>query len=180
MLAFLFRNRGSAPTKIATTASSLKQQAPRRFLLVRMKHIVPVERLLGEERRAFLETGRIYSRFQETKLQKGRRSAETIICAIALGFMLVIASAQGYALSDEDYVYLKATQRLERTDAPLPLLSPRERAHLHDLITDPKTANDASARDKNVKDALALFLKHQLWDEAHPGKFWDVPGSQYR
>jgi hypothetical protein len=158
----------------------LKQQAPRRFLLVRMKHIVPVERLLGEERRAFLETGRIYSRFQETKLQKGRRSAETIICAIALGFMLVIASAQGYALSDEDYVYLKATQRLERTDAPLPLLSPRERAHLHDLITDPQTANDPSARDKNVKDALALFLRHQLWDEAHPGKFWDAPGSEYR
>jgi hypothetical protein len=139
-----------------------------------------VERLLGEERRAFLEIGRIYSLISRDKMQKGRRSAETTIGAIALGFMLVTASAQGYALSDDDYVYLKATQRLERTDAPRPLLSPRERARLHQLITDPQTANDASARDKNVKDALALFLKHQLWDEAHPGKFWDAPGSGYR
>jgi hypothetical protein len=30
----------------------------------------PRGRLLGEERRAFLETGRIYSRFQETKCKK--------------------------------------------------------------------------------------------------------------
>jgi hypothetical protein len=111
-------------------------------------------------------------------MQKSRQSAETTICAIALGFMLVTASAQGYALSEDDYGYLKATQRLERLDAPLPLLSPRERAQLHDLITDPRTANDAPARDKKVKDALALFLKHQLWDETHPGKFWDAPGSE--
>jgi hypothetical protein len=113
-------------------------------------------------------------------MQKGRRSAETTICAIVLGLMLVTASAQGYALSHDDYVYLKATQHVEGSDALLALLSPRERAHLHDLITDPQTANDHPARDKNVEDALALFLKHQLWDEAHPGKFWDVPGSQYR
>ena len=113
-------------------------------------------------------------------MQKGRRPAETTICAIALGFMLVTASAQAYALSHDDYVYLKATQHVEGSDALLALLSPRERAHLHDLITDPKTANDASARDKNVKEVLALFLRHQLWEEAHPGRLWDAPGSEYR
>jgi hypothetical protein len=113
-------------------------------------------------------------------MQKGRRSAEMTICAIALGFMLVTASAQGYALSEDDYMYLKTRQHVEGSDALLALLSPRERAHLHNLIIDSQTANDAPARDKNVKDALGLFLRHQLWDEAHPGKFWDAPGSEYR
>jgi|HubBroStandDraft_6_1064221.scaffolds.fasta_scaffold774208_1 hypothetical protein len=113
-------------------------------------------------------------------MQKGRRSAETTICAIALGFMLVTASAQGYALSDDDYVYLKSAQQLERYDAPILDLSPRERAQLHDLITDRQTTSDPSARDKNVKEVLALFLRHQLWEEAHPGRLWDAPGSEYR
>ena len=41
------------------------------------------------------------------------------------------------------------------------------------LINDPRTANEPTARDRNVKDALALF-EHQLW-EMHPGELWDAP-----
>jgi hypothetical protein len=60
-----------------------------------------------------------------------------------------------------------------------PQLGPRERTRLHNLITDPETANDPSARDKNVKDAIAVFLRHQVWEKEHPGKLWDAPGSMF-
>jgi hypothetical protein len=33
----------------------------------------------------------------------------------------------------------------------------------------------SAARDKNVKDALGIFLKHQLWEKQHPGELWDAP-----
>ena len=46
---------------------------------------------------------------------------------------------------------------------------------LHNLINDLRTANDPVARDKNVKDALDIFLQHQLWEKAHPGELWDAP-----
>jgi hypothetical protein len=46
---------------------------------------------------------------------------------------------------------------------------------VHNLINDPRAANDPTARDRNVKDALALFLEHQLWEKAHPGELWDAP-----
>jgi hypothetical protein len=28
---------------------------------------------------------------------------------------------------------------------------------------------------RNVKDALAIFLEHQVWEKAHPGELWDAP-----
>lgn len=76
-------------------------------------------------------------------------------------------------LSDEDYEYLKKTQSLERYDAPILHLSPKEFSRLHNLINDPQP--DAAVRDKNVKDILGLFLEHQLWERAHPGELWDAP-----
>jgi hypothetical protein len=94
--------------------------------------------------------------------------------AAAVGLLLAVtSSAFAWGLSDEDYDYLRTTQRLERYDAPVPDLSPKERSRLHALINDPQS--DAAVRDKNVKDALALFLEHQLWEKAHPGELWDVP-----
>lgn len=94
--------------------------------------------------------------------------------AAAIGLLLAVASsAVASGLSDEDYDYLRTRQSLERYDAPVLDLGPKERSRLHDLINDPKL--DASVRDKNVKDALAVFLEHQLWEKAHPGELWDVP-----
>ncbi|MGC1349060.1 MAG: hypothetical protein WA858_04685 [Xanthobacteraceae bacterium] len=94
--------------------------------------------------------------------------------AAAIGLLLAVtSSAFAWGLSDEDYDYLRMTQRLERYDAPVLDLSPKERSRLHTLINDPQS--DAAVRDKNVKDALALFLEHQLWEKAHPGELWDVP-----
>lgn len=94
--------------------------------------------------------------------------------AAAIGLLLAVtSSAAASGLSDEDYDYLRTRQSLERYDAPVLDLGPKERSRLHDLINDPKL--DASVRDKNVKDALALFLEHQLWEKAHPGELWDVP-----
>jgi hypothetical protein len=58
--------------------------------------------------------------------------------------------------------YLKA-QHIERSDAPILDLSPKERERVHNLINDPETANDQIVRNKNVKDALDTFLEHQLW-----------------
>jgi hypothetical protein len=54
-------------------------------------------------------------------------------------------------------------------------LSPKERSRVHDLINDPQTINDPAARDKNIKEALDIYLGHQLWEKAHPGELWDAP-----
>jgi hypothetical protein len=99
-------------------------------------------------------------------------------CALAfvaaVGLLLAVTcSAGAWGLSDEDYDYLRKTQRLERYDAPVLDLSPKERSRLHDLINDPQP--NTAVRDKNVKDTLGLFLEHQTWDEAHPGEMWDIP-----
>jgi hypothetical protein len=96
------------------------------------------------------------------------------ISAAVVGFFVVTVSAFAVGLEDEDYDYLK-TQHIERSDAPMLNLSPKERQRVHNLINDPSTANDPTARDRNVKDALALFFEHQLWEKAHPGELWDAP-----
>ena len=94
--------------------------------------------------------------------------------AAAVGVLLAVtSSAIAWGLSDEDYDYLRRTQSLERYDAPVLNLGPKERSRLHNLINDPQS--DAAVRDKNVKDTLGLFLEHQLWEKAHPGELWDVP-----
>ena len=72
-------------------------------------------------------------------------------------FLAVTSSAGAWGLSDEDYDYLRRTQSLERYDAPVLNLGPKERSHLHNLINDPQS--DAAVRDKNVKDTLGLFLR---------------------
>jgi hypothetical protein len=99
-------------------------------------------------------------------------------CALAavgvVGLLLAVTSSAGaWGLSDEDYDYLRTTQSLERSDAPVLDLSPKERSRVHDLINDPQT--DVVVRDKKIKDMLGLFLAHQLWEKAHPGELWDVP-----
>jgi hypothetical protein len=107
------------------------------------------------------------------KMRTGRRSCGAIFAA-ATTFFSVTVAAFAFGLSDEDYDYLK-TQHIERSDAPILDLSPKERARVHNLINDPQTAGDPIARDRNVKDALGLFLEHQLWEKAHPGELWDAP-----
>ena len=98
-----------------------------------------------------------------------------IIPGVTVGFLAATASALAFGLSDDDYTYLAATQHVERGSAPILDISPKERSSLHALINDPQTANDPLTRDKNVKDALAEFLKHQLWENSHPGQLWDAP-----
>jgi hypothetical protein len=112
-------------------------------------------------------------------MRKGTRAAEAT-WVVALGFILMTSCAYGHGLLDDDFLYLKTVQHLERYDAPILDLGPKERSHLHDLINDPLTANDLYTRDKNVKDALALSLSHQLWEKANPGQRWDEVGSPYR
>jgi len=86
----------------------------------------------------------------------------------AVGLLLAVTSSAGaWGLSDEDYDYLRRTQSLERYDAPVLNLSPKELSRLHNLINDPQP--DAAVRDKNVKDTLGLFLEHQLWESASGG-----------
>ena len=112
-------------------------------------------------------------------MSKDRRICLATLAAAAGMLWAGTSSAVAWGLSDEDYDYLRKTQLLERYDAPLPQLGPKERTRLHNLITDSETANDPSARDKNVKDAIAVFLRHQVWEKEHPGKLWDAPGSMF-
>jgi hypothetical protein len=81
--------------------------------------------------------------------------------------------AFAFGLSDDDYHYLEA-QNIDRNKPPMADLSPKERTRVHDLINDSRTASDPAARDRNVRDELALVLAHQQWEEAHPGQLWDA------
>jgi hypothetical protein len=99
--------------------------------------------------------------------------------AVAILLSAAASSAVAWGLSDEDYDYLRHTQNLERYDQPILDLSPRERVRLHELITDPKAANDPVVRDRTVRQEIALFLSHRSWEEAHPGKLWDAAGSMF-
>src|ERR1700722_177898 len=101
-------------------------------------------------------------------VQKEHGSCVAISAAMVEFFALTV-SASAFGLSDEDYDYLKM-QHIERSDAPMLDLSPKERQRVHNFINDPETAGDQIARNKNVKDALAIFLEHQLWEKAHPGE----------
>jgi hypothetical protein len=103
----------------------------------------------------------------------GQRLKYWIPPGVAAGFFAATVSALAFGLSDDDYAYLATTQHAERGHAPILDTSPKERSRLHYLINDPQTANDPTARDKNVKDALAEFLDHQLWEKSHPGQLWD-------
>lgn len=94
--------------------------------------------------------------------------------SVLVGLLAGPAGAFAFGLSDEDYDYLQA-QHIDRTKPPMLDLSPKERTRVHDLINDPRTAGDPAMRDKNVRDELALFLSHQLWEKEHPGQLWDAP-----
>jgi hypothetical protein len=105
---------------------------------------------------------------------RNKRNNCALASAAAVGLPLAVtSSAVAWGLSNEDYDYLRKTQNLERYDAPVLNLSPKERSRLHDLINDPQS--DAAVRDKNVTDTLALFVEHQLWEKAHPEELWDAP-----
>jgi hypothetical protein len=93
---------------------------------------------------------------------------------VAGGFLVVAGPAIAVGLSESDFAYL-TTQNIERTGAPIHDLSPREQARLHALINDSRTANDPVAQARYVNQALAEFLDHQLWEQAHPGQLWDAP-----
>ena len=77
-------------------------------------------------------------------------------------------------LSEADYEYL-AAHEFERTSPLLRDLSPKEQATLHGIIGDARTADNPTARAKNVNDALAVHKEHQLWERMHPGELWDSP-----
>ena len=111
-------------------------------------------------------------------MPRGYRSCLAALAAVVLVFA-VTSSAFAWGLTDEDYDYLRKTHNLERYNHPVLDLSPMERTRIHDLINDPRATHDPATRDRNVKDALGLFLSHQVWEAAHPGKLWDEQGSAF-
>src|SRR5579872_975810 len=94
--------------------------------------------------------------------------------AVLAGSFAGTRGAFAFGLLDADYDYLLA-QQIDRNKPPMLDLSPKERTRVHDLINDPRTAGDPAKRDKNVRDELALFLGHQVWEKEHPGQLWDAP-----
>jgi hypothetical protein len=112
-------------------------------------------------------------------MKRVRRNGAAMGLAFVLGFVLAglfggTPGAFAFGLLDEDYAYLQA-QHIDRNKPPMLDLSPKERTRVHDLINDPRTADDPAKRDKNVRDELALFLGHQVWEKEHPGQLWDAP-----
>jgi hypothetical protein len=110
-----------------------------------------------------------------TTISSEPRSRSWFLAVIAGVFLVTAGPASAFGLSDDDYVYLATVQHLERYNQPVLDIGPLERTRLHDLINDPRTANDPAARDSNVKNALDEFLAHQLWEKSHPGQLWDSP-----
>jgi|SRR5580704_19178432 hypothetical protein len=111
-------------------------------------------------------------------MRKGYKSCLSTFVAAGLVFVIT-SSAFAWGLTDQDYDYLRKTQNLRPYDHPVLDLSPMERTRIHDLINDPRATHDPATRDRNVKDALGLFLSHQVWEAAHPGKLWDEKGSTF-
>jgi hypothetical protein len=109
------------------------------------------------------------------KILSGPRSGCWFLAVITSVFLAATGPASAFGLSDDDYVYLATVQHIERYNQPVLDIGPLERTRLHDLINDPRTANDPAARDSNVKNALDEFLAHQLWEKSHPGQLWDSP-----
>ena len=113
-------------------------------------------------------------------MRKGYRSCLTTFAAVVGLVFALTSSAIAWGLSDEDYDYLRKTHNLERYYHPVLDLSPKERSRIHDLITDSRTAHDPAARDKNVKDALDLFLSHQLWKKSISAKCGTNQGLRFQ
>ena len=98
----------------------------------------------------------------------------SILVGVSVGSSAIPISPFAFGLSDADYAYL-ATQSVERNAASIRNISPKEQARLHSLINNPRTAGDPIARAKNVNEALAEFVEHQLLELSHPGQLWDLP-----
>ena len=86
----------------------------------------------------------------------------------------VAAPAFAVGLTAADYAYL-ATQNVRSDNPVFHNLSPKEQSRLHALINDLTTKDNAAAQAKNVADVLAEFLRHQTWEQDHPGELWDFP-----
>ena len=93
------------------------------------------------------------------------------ICTGAIAGYLLITPAFAVGLTEADFSYL-TTLDVQSDGMVIRGLSPKEQSRLHVLINDLTTANDPTARAKDVSNALAEFKSHQEWEAGHPGQFW--------
>jgi hypothetical protein len=93
------------------------------------------------------------------------------ICAGAIVGYLLVSPAFAVGLTEADFGYL-TTLDVPSDGMVIRGLSPKEQSRLHVLINDLTTANDPTARAKDVSNALAEFKSHQEWEVGHPGQFW--------
>lgn len=100
-----------------------------------------------------------------------------ILLGIAGGLLGIATPALArFYLTDSDFVYL-ATLNFEKPTM-LHNLGPKEEATLHAEINDRTTEKSPSDRARIVTDTLGQFLSHRLWEQMHPGQFWeDRPAS---
>src|ERR1700721_1296533 len=89
----------------------------------------------------------------------------------ASAIFFVITPAFAVGLTEADFNYL-TTLDVQSDGMVIRGLSPKEQSRLHVLINDLTTANDPTARAKDVSNALAEFKSHQEWEVGHPGQFW--------
>jgi hypothetical protein len=97
---------------------------------------------------------------------------------IAIVILLAISPAagavrdEGILLSSDDYVFL-AAQGIQRDNAILQKLSPKELRGLHHLINDQRAQSDPQSKAVAVTKALGEFEDNQRWETANPGRLWN-------
>ena len=94
--------------------------------------------------------------------------------AVLMPFSALAGSPQdeGVLLSQADYVYLDS-QGVMPNSPILQNMSPKELRRLHWTINGELSKKNLIFRDNAVRDALAEFKGHQLWEQINPGHLWD-------
>jgi hypothetical protein len=97
-----------------------------------------------------------------------RPAVGLIVCLISLTAGVVVRQA----LTDSDYLYLRAEFGLAKNSFTMKTIGADEQAKLHELINDPTRKDRPKSRDVNVADYLfdVRMRTCQSWQLSHPGQ----------
>ena len=93
------------------------------------------------------------------------------ICQIAFGLVfVVIGAAPAFAdpLTESDYAYLSSEFSASKAEIAAINYNDDNKARLHELINDPATAKDPTARQSAIVDYLLGVLDERLRDGLAP------------
>jgi hypothetical protein len=76
-------------------------------------------------------------------------------------------------LTTRTIIDLSLPRVIERSDAPILNLSPKEQIRVHNLINDPRTADDRVFGIRTSK-TRAPYISNTMVEKARPGEVWDT------